>query len=344
MDYVKLGNTGMDVSKICLGCMSFGATSSGFQGWTLNEEESREIIKRSLDLGINFFDTANCYSFGNSEEVLGRALKDYANRDEMVVATKVFIRMKEGPNGQGLSRKAIMQEIDNSLKRLGMDYIDLYIIHRWDYNTPIEETMLALHDVVKAGKARYIGASSMFAWQFQKALYTAEKHNLTKFVSMQNHYNLMYREEEREMMPLCLDQKIASTPYSPLASGRLSRGANADTKRTETDAVQKNKYGSTEKEDQVIIDRVAEVAEKHGITRTQVALARLLQKPPVISPVIGATKISHLEDSIGAINVSLSKEEFAYLEEPYVPHRMTGPLTMEQNWIHGVQVSQLTHR
>ena len=341
MDYVKLGSTGMDVSKICLGCMSFGAAASGFQGWTLNEDESRKIIKRSLDMGINFFDTANCYSFGNSEEILGRALKDYASRDEIVVATKVFIRMKEGPNGQGLSRKAIMQEIDNSLARLGMDYVDLYIIHRWDYNTPIEETMYALNDVVKSGKARYIGASSMFAWQFQKALYTAEKHGLTKFVSMQNHYNLMYREEEREMMPLCIDQKIASTPYSPLASGRLSRGANADTKRTDTDNIQIRKYGSTENEDQVIIDRVADVAEKRGITRTQVALAWLLQKPPVVSPVIGATKIAHLEDSIGAVNVSLSKDEIVYLEEPYVPHRMTGPLEPVPNWIHGVQVSQL---
>jgi len=338
MEYVKLGNTGMDISKICLGCMSFGATDSDSQGWMLTEDESRNIIKRALDLGINFFDTANCYSAGKSEEFLGRALKDYAKRDEVVVATKVFIRMSEGPNGQGLSRKSIMQEIDNSLQRLGMDYIDLYITHRWDYNTPIEETMSALHDVVKAGKARYIGTSSMFAWQLQKAQYTAEKNGWTKFVSIQNHYNLMYREDEREMMQLCLDQKIASTPYSPLASGRLSRGMGADTKSTEADQVQKNKYGSPEAEDQIIIDRVAEIAKKRGITRTQVALAWLLHKPPVVSPVIGATKASHMEDSVGAVGVSLSHDEIMYLEEAYVPHRMVGPLSPEPNWIHGTEV------
>jgi len=344
MEYVKLGNTGMDVSKICMGCMSFGAASSGFHGWTLDEEESRLIIKRALDLGINFFDTANCYSFGNSEEILGRALKDFTTRDDVVVATKVFIRMKQGPNNQGLSRKAIMQEIDSSLRRLGMDFVDLYIIHRWDYATPIEETMSALHDVVKSGKARYIGASSMLAWQFQKAQYVAEKYGWTKFVSMQNHYNLIYREEEREMMQVCLDQKIASTPYSPLASGRLSRGIGADTKRTETDVIQRHKYGTTETQDQIIIDRVAEIASKRGITRTQVALAWLFHKPPVVSPIIGATKVSHLEDSVGAVGISLSQEEIAYLEEAYVPHRLTGPLMPEPNWIHGVQVSQLTQR
>jgi len=338
MEYVKLGNTGMDVSKICMGCMSFGAASSGFHGWTLDEAESRKIIKRSLDLGINFYDTANCYSYGSSEEILGRALKDYAKRDEVVVATKVFIKMKDGPNGQGLSRKAIMQEIDNSLTRLGMDYIDLYIIHRWDYNTPIEETMSALNDVVKAGKARYIGASAMFAWQFQKALYTSEKNGWEKFVSMQNHYNLMYREEEREMMQLLADQKIASTPYSPLASGRLSRGTGADTKRTGNDPVQNQKYGSTEAEDQIIIDRVAEIAEKRGITRTQVALAWLLHKPQVVSPIIGATKVAHLEDSVGAVGVSLSKEEMAYLEEVYVPHKIVGALPPEPNWVHATSI------
>jgi len=254
------------------------------------------------------------------------------------VATKVFIKMKDGPNGQGLSRKAIMQEIDNSLKRLGMDYIDLYIIHRWDSDTPIEETMSALHDLVKAGKTRYIGASSMFAWQFQKALYTAEKNGWTKFVSMQNHYNLIYREEEREMMPLCIDQKIASTPYSPLASGRLSRGINADTIRTRSDEIQRKKYGSSEAEDQTIIDRVAEIAEKRGITRTQVALAWLLHKPPVAAPVVGATKVAHLDDSAGALGVKLSCDEINYLEEPYAPHRMTGPIMPDPNWAHGVQV------
>ena len=337
MKYIKLGNTGMDVSEICLGCMGFGDAKSGFHGWTVNEEESRKVIKRALDLGINFFDTANCYSYGSSEEFLGRAVKDYAKRDEVAIATKVFIPMREGPNGAGLSRKHIMNEIDKSLNRLGMDYVDLYIIHRWDYNTPIEETMSALHDIVKAGKAVYIGASSMFAWQFQKALYTAEKNGWTKFVSMQNHYNLIYREDEREMLPLCADQKIASTPYSPLASGRLSRGIGADTKRTETDEVQKYKYGATEKEDQLIIDRVAEIAEKRGITRTQVALAWLLHKPVVVSPIIGATKIEHLEDSAGAVDIELTAEEISFLEEPYVPHNMSGPLLPSTDWMQAPQ-------
>ncbi|MCL2839310.1 MAG: aldo/keto reductase [Defluviitaleaceae bacterium] len=337
MDYVKLGRSGMDVSKICLGCMSFGSAESGFGKWLLNETDSHDIIKRALDLGINFFDTANCYGYGTSEAYLGRSLKKLAHRDEIVVATKVFIPMNDKPNGSGLSRKAIMSEIDNSLKRLDMDYVDLYIIHRWDYNTPIEETMTALHDVVKAGKARYIGASSMFAWQFSKAQFTAEKHGLTQFISMQNHYNLMYREEEREMMPLLLDQGVASTPYSPLASGRLSRGANADTARTKADAMQVRKYGSTEEQDQIIIDRVAEIAEKHGVTRTQIALAWMLNKPPVVTPIIGATKIAHLEDSVGAIHVKLTQEEMAYLEASYIPHKMSGPLYPETDWIHGVK-------
>ena len=335
MDYVKLGNTGMDISKICLGCMSFGALEAGTQSWSLTEDESRAIVKRSLDLGINFFDTANVYARGNSEEFLGRALKEYASRDDVVVATKVCSRMKEGPNGQGLSRKVIFNELDNSLKRLGMDYIDLYIIHRWDYHTPIEETMSALHDVVKAGKVRYIGASAMLAWQFQKALYTAEKHGWTKFVSMQNHYNLIYREDERELLPLCEDQKIASTPYSPLASGRLSRGIGADTKRTALDQVQRNKYGSTETEDKIVIDRVEQLAKKRGLTRTQVALAWLLHKPAVAAPIIGVTKMEHLEDSVGVIGVSLDHEEMAFLEESYVPHRIVGPIFPVANWIHG---------
>jgi len=333
MEYVKLGNTGMEVSKICLGCMSFGDASTGFHGWTLKEDESNAIIKRAVELGINFFDTANCYSFGTSEEYLGRALREYTKRDETVVATKGFIRMGEGPNRQGLSRKAIMQEADASLKRLGTDYIDLYIIHRWDYTVPIEETMSALHDLVKSGKVLYIGASSMFAWQLQKAQYTAEKNGWTKFVSMQNHYNLLYREDEREMIPFCKDGNIALTPYSPLASGRLSRGIGADTKRTETDQVQKSKYGSTEKEDQVTIDRVAEIAEKRGITRSQVSLAWLIQKGSV--PVIGATKIAHLEDSVGSVDIALTQEEIDFLEESYVPHKIVGPLEPEPNWIHG---------
>lgn len=274
MDYVKLGNTGMDVSPICLGCMSFG-TAEGWvhNTWALDEEGSRTIIKRALDLGVNFFDTANVYARGVSEEILGRALKDYANRDEVVIATKVHGKMHEGANGSGLSRKAILSEIDKSLKRLGTDYVDLYIIHRWDYNTPIEETMAALHDVVRAGKARYIGASAMYAIQFQKALHVAEKNGWTRFVSMQNHYNLLYREEEREMMPLCAEEKIAVTPYSPLASGRLARATSETSTRHETDPVAKMKYDATAESDQAIIDRVTEVGERQGIPMAHVSLA-----------------------------------------------------------------------
>lgn len=279
MEYIKFGNTGMDVSRICLGCMSFGKVLPGGHQWVLDEENSRPIIKRALELGINFFDTANIYASGSSEEIIGRALKDYANRDEIVLATKVWGQMRPGrPNGGGLSRKAIMSEIDNSLKRLGTDYVDLYIIHRWDYNTPIEETMEALHDVVKSGKARYIGASAMYAWQFQKALHVAETNSWTRFVSMQNHLNLIYREEEREMMPLCQDQKIAVTPYSPLASGRLIRDWSETTRRSETDLIQKSKYDSTADVDRLIVERVASLAEKRGVPRTHIALAWLLQK------------------------------------------------------------------
>ncbi len=322
MEYVKLGNTGLDVSRLCLGCMSFGDPEGWVHKWALTDEESRPVIKKALDLGINFFDTANVYSLGRSEEILGRALKDYANRDEIVIATKVYNKMQEGPNGAGLSRKAIMSEIDKSLKRLGTDYVDLYIIHRWDYNTPIEETMSALHDIVKAGKARYIGASSMYAWQFQKALYTAEKNGWTRFVSMQNHLNLIYREEEREMIPLCKEEKIALTPYSPLASGRLTRDWSETTKRYETDRVQRDKYDSTIDADRLVVERLAEVAEKHGVPRTQIALAWLMQKQPVTIPIIGATKISHLEAAVPSLEVRLSPEETAYMEEPYVPHRI----------------------
>jgi 1-deoxyxylulose-5-phosphate synthase len=322
MEYVKLGNTGLDVSRICLGCMSFGDPINWVHKWALAEEDSRTVIKKALDLGINFFDTANVYSLGRSEEILGRALKDYANRDEIILATKVYNKMQEGPNGAGLSRKAIMSEIDKSLKRLGTDYVDLYIIHRWDYNTPIEETMSALHDVVKAGKARYIGASSMYAWQFQKALYTAEKNGWTRFVSMQNHLNLIYREEEREMIPLCKEEKIALTPYSPLASGRLTRDWSETTKRYETDRVQRDKYDSTIDADRLVVERLAEVAEKHEVPRTQIALAWLMQKQPLTVPIIGATKISHLEAAVPALEVKLTTEEVAYMEEPYVPHRI----------------------
>ncbi len=325
MEYTKLGNTGMDVSRICLGCMGFGDAERWIHKWVLDEENSRPIIRKALDLGINFFDTANVYSIGKSEEILGRTLRDFANRDEVVIATKVHGRMHDGQNGAGLSRKAILSEIDKSLKRLGTDFVDLYIIHRWDYETPIEETMEALHDVVKAGKARYIGASAMFAWQFQKALHVAGTHGWTRFVSMQDHLNLIYREEEREMLPLCREEKIGVTPYSPLASGRLTRDPSAEsTLRSETDQVAMGKYGATAGTDRQVVERVAEVAETHEVLRACIALAWLLQKEPVTAPIIGATKIAHLEDAVGALSVKLTTDEVAYLEEPYVPHPVVG--------------------
>ncbi|WP_413378587.1 aldo/keto reductase [Paenibacillus taichungensis] len=299
------------------------AVPGGHQ-WVINEENSRPIIKKALDLGINFFDTANVYSAGTSEEVIGRTLRDYANRDEIVLATKINGRMHQGPNGAGLSRKAIMSEIDKSLKRLETDYVDLYQIHRWDYTTPIEETMEALHDVVKAGKVRYIGASAMYAWQFLKALHVAEQNGWTRFVSMQDHYNLIYREEEREMLPLCKAEKIGVIPYSPLAGGRLTRDPQEKTHRSETDQIAKQKYDATAVTDRLIIDQVAAIAEKHGVPRVQIALAWLLQKEPVTAPIIGATKISHLEDGVAALSIKLTPEETASLEEPYVPHRIVG--------------------
>jgi len=325
MNYVKLGNTGLDVSPICLGCMSFGSAEGwSHSQWAMNEDDSRSMIQHALDLGINFFDTANVYAYGRSEEILGKALKDFANRDEVVIATKVFGKMHEGANGSGLSRKAIMSEIDKSLMRLGTDYVDLYIIHRWDYNTPIEETMEALHDVIKAGKARYIGASAMYAFQFQKALYTAEKHGWSRFVSMQNHYNLIYREEEREMMPLCIEEKIAVTPYSPLAAGRLARKPSETTKRSETDSTAKQKYDAMADADQLIIDRVGELAEKYAVSYAQISLAWMLHKTSVVSPVIGATKNHYIDDAVGAVSVQLTAEDMAYLEDPYVPHPSVG--------------------
>ncbi|OKP98226.1 aldo/keto reductase [Paenibacillus sp. P46E] len=324
MEYVKLGNTGMDVSRLCIGCMSFGVAERWSHPWVLDEERSRPIIKKALELGINFFDTANMYADGTSEEIVGRALKDYANRDEIVLATKVRFPMRQGPNSAGLSRKAIMAEIDHSLRRLGTDYVDLYQIHRWDYETPIEETMEALHDVVKAGKARYIGASAMYAWQFLKAQYTAERNGWTPFVSMQNHYNLIYREEEREMLPLCKDQKVAVIPYSPLAKGRLTRDWVESTHRSETDQVQKTQYGPHEDADRLVVERVAALAEKRGVSRSRIALAWVLQKESITSPIIGATKISHLEDGAAALSVSLTPDEIAFLEEPYIPHPYIG--------------------
>ena len=321
MKYVTLGRTGMYVSRICLGCMSFGEPGRGGHPWSLDEEASRPLIRRAIEAGINFFDTANVYSLGSSEEITGRALKDFAKRDEIVLATKVHGVMREGPNGRGLSRKAIMTEIDHSLTRLGTDYVDLYQIHRWDRRTPIEETMEALHDVVKAGKARYIGASSMYAWQFAKAQHVAEANGWTQFVSMQNHYNLIYREEEREMLPLCLDQGVGVIPWSPLARGRLTRDWDTTTARSETDEFGQNLYLP---EDQQVHEQVAEVASARGIPRAQVAMAWLLGRPGVTAPIVGVTKASHLDDAVAALDVELTRQETEQLEKPYVPHRIAG--------------------
>ncbi|WP_407391317.1 aldo/keto reductase [Carnobacterium jeotgali] len=324
MEYTKLGNTGMDVSRICLGAMSFGDPEKWIHKWVLNENESLPIIKRALELGINFFDTANIYSIGKSEEILGKALKEYANRDEIVLATKVHGHMFDGPNGGGLSRKAVLSQIDQSLERLQTDYVDLYITHRWDYDTPIEETMEALHDIVKSGKARYIGASSMYAWQFQKAQNIAERNGWTKFISMQDHLNLIYREEEREMIPYCLSEKIALTPYSPLASGRLTRDLSIQTKRTDTDKIARLKYDKTADQDLEIIERVAQLAERYEVSRVHVALAWLLQKEGVAAPIIGATKLEHVETAVAAVDFKLTQEDVQFLEEPYIPHRIVG--------------------
>jgi aryl-alcohol dehydrogenase-like predicted oxidoreductase len=323
MKYVKLGRTGLDVSRICLGCMSYGEPERGGHPWSLGEEAARPFLARALELGINFFDTANVYSDGSSEEIVGRALRDLAKRDEIVLATKVHGRMHEGPNGAGLSRKAILAEIDNSLRRLGTEYVDLYQIHRWDPATPIEETLEALHDVVKAGKARYIGASSMFAWQFSKSLYAADQRDWTRFVSMQDHYNLLHREEEREMLPLCVDQGIGVIPWSPLARGRLARDWDEQTARSETDPFGRTLYDTSES-DRAIVERVAKVASARGVSRASVALAWLLSKPVVTAPIVGATKPHHLEDAVAAVDLELTDEEIAALEEPYVPHSVVG--------------------
>src|SRR5580658_7889268 len=301
MEYVNLGSAGVKVSRICLGAMTYG--SKRWREWVLEEEESRPFIRRALELGINFFDTADMYSVGASEEILGRALKDFGpSRDQMVIATKVFNPMGDDPNQRGLSRKHIRHAIDDSLRRLGTDYVDLYQIHRLDYETPIEEILDALDGVVKEGKALYIGASSMFAWQFAKMLYKADEMGFTRFVTMQNHYNLIYREEEREMLPLCREEKIGVIPYSPLASGRLTRDWSSErTHRSETDQIAKSKYDATAETDRQVIERVAEIAEKRGVPRVHLALAWLLQKKPVTAPIVGATKITHLEDAVGAL-------------------------------------------
>jgi aryl-alcohol dehydrogenase-like predicted oxidoreductase len=321
MDYVKLGSTGLDVSPICVGCMSFGAPDRGNHPWSLDEEQARPLIRQAIEAGVNFFDTANVYSDGSSEEITGRALADFARRDEIVLATKVHGRMHEGPNGAGLSRKAIMTEIDNSLRRLGTDYVDLYQIHRWDYATPIEETLEALHDVVKAGKARYIGASSMYAWQFSKALYTAERHGWTRFSAMQNHYNLLHREEEREMLPLCADQGIGVIPWSPLARGRLARDWDASTARTATDEFGKSLYQEGDRE---IVDAAAEVADARGVGRAPVALAWLLRNPVVTAPIVGMGRPEHLDDALAALTIDLTDDEAARLEKHYTPRPVAG--------------------
>jgi aryl-alcohol dehydrogenase-like predicted oxidoreductase len=330
MDYVNLGKTGLKVSRICLGCMSYGTPASGAarpgsHAWALNEQESQPFFRQALELGINFFDTANVYSAGASEEVLGRFLKANTRREAVVIGTKVWGVMRDEPNGRGLSRKSIFFELDQSLRRLGTDYVDLYQIHRWDYETPIEETLEALHDLVKSGKVRYIGASSKFAWQFAKALYLADLHGWTRFVSMQNHYNLLYREEEREMMGLCRSEGIGVIPWSPLARGRLARPwQSGTTRRYETDQFGKTLYSGTVEADRKVVDRLGEVSERRGLSRAQVALAWLLTKPGITAPIVGATKPNHLPDAVAALSLRLTHDEIASLEEPYTPHPVLG--------------------
>ena len=324
MEYTKLGSTGLDVSRLCLGCMTYGTPDRGNHAWTLDEEISRPLLRKAVDAGINFFDTANVYSDGTSEEIVGRALKEFARRDEVVIATKVHGRMRPGPNGAGLSRKAIMAEIDASLKRLGTDYIDLYQIHRFDHEVPIEETLEALHDVVKAGKARYIGASSMYAWQFATMLHVSEANGWTRFATMQNYLNLLYREEEREMLPLCEAEGIGVIPWSPLARGRLTRDWNDQTERSKTDEFGKTLYAHTVEADRKVVEAVATVATERGVPRAQIALAWVLAKSEVSAPIIGASKHAHLDDAIAALAVGLTETEIARLEAPYVPHAVVG--------------------
>jgi aryl-alcohol dehydrogenase-like predicted oxidoreductase len=324
MKYVTLGCTGLQVAPLALGCMTFGAPQQGSHPWTLDEAESRPIIQRAVELGFNFFDTANSYSDGSSEEIVGRALRDFTRRDETVIATKVFFPTGKGPNRGGLSRKALMTEIDNSLRRLGTDYVDLYQIHRWDYQTPIEETLEALHDIVKAGKARYIGASSMYAWQFAKALYTQQRHGWTRFVTMQNHLNLINREEQREMLPLCQAEGIGVLPWSPLARGKLTRDWDVSSKRTDTDLVTRGLYQATDASDRLVADQVRLVAEARGVPRAQVALAWVARQAAVTAPIVGASKLAHLDDAVAALSLQLTDAEVTALERPYIPHPVVG--------------------
>jgi aryl-alcohol dehydrogenase-like predicted oxidoreductase len=330
MEYINLGRTGLKVSRICLGCMSYGVAPSGplrpgSNAWSLNEEQSQPFFLQALDAGINFFDTANVYSNGDSERILGRILKAHAKREDVVIATKLNGVMRDGPNGGGLSRKEVFFEIDESLRRLGTDYVDLYQIHRWDRTTPIEETLHALDDLVRMGKVRYLGASTMWAWQFSKALYLADRHGWARFVTMQPHYNLLFREEEREMLPLCLDQGVGVIPWSPLARGKLARPWDGETtKRSESDGYAKSLYARTAEADKRVVGRLGELAEARGVPRAQVALAWLLSKPAITAPIVGATKLHHLQDAVAAVSLKLTAEEIKSLEEPYVPHPVMG--------------------
>jgi 1-deoxyxylulose-5-phosphate synthase len=321
MEYVRLGTTGLEVSPICLGCMSFGEPDRGRHPWSLTEERSRPLIKQALEAGINFFDTANVYSDGSSEEITGRALRDFADRDEIVLATKLNGRMRPGANGAGLSRKAVLTEIDHSLRRLGVDHVDLYQIHRWDPVVPIEETLQALDDVVRAGKVRYLGASSMWAWQFATALHASERHGWARFVSMQNHYNLLYREEEREMLPLCADAGVGVIPWSPLARGRLTREWGTSTERSDSDEFGRSLYLESDRD---IVSAVGAVAADRGVPMAQVALAWLRSRNPVTAPIIGATRAGHISDAVASVDLTLTADEIARLEQPYEPHRVVG--------------------
>ena len=324
MDYVNLGKSGLKVSRICLGCMSYGDPSKGVHSWVLNESDSLPYFKKALDSGINFFDTANMYSIGASEEVLGRAINSLTKREEVVIATKVYFPMRQDPNSTGLSRKSILFEIDQSLKRLQTDYVDLYQIHRLDTTTPMEEILEALHDVVKSGKARYIGVSSLYAWQLAKMLYLAQATNLTRYISIQPHYNLLYREEEREMFPLCKEEGIGVIPWSPLARGRLARPYGTSTNRTETDTFGKKLYAQTQESDKLIISAVERIAKKRNATMSQISLAWMLSKPYITAPIVGATKPHHLNDALASLSIKLTDEEIKELEDPYTPRNVSG--------------------